>query len=30
MDDVCIWNRVLPSTERTDNYNRTTNLIWGL
>jgi hypothetical protein len=27
MDDVCIWNRVLPSTERTDNYNRTTNLI---
>ena len=27
IDDVCIWNRVLPSTERTDNYNRITNLL---
>jgi hypothetical protein len=27
LDDVVFWNRVLTSTERTNNYNRTTNLL---
>ena len=27
MDDICFWNRILTSTEMTDNYNRTTNLL---